>query len=93
MLGRHGNNPQEEEDECLGDRAEHLDHVADGCAGSLGNVLLCVVLCDQSAGHNPRKHDDIKVCFCCRALRRKTSIILGSTHAVTEEMAKSSASR
>lgn len=53
MLSRHGNHPQEEEDECLGDGAEHLDHVADGRAGSLGNVLLHVVLHGQSAAHNP----------------------------------------
>lgn len=55
MLGRHGDDPQEEEDKRLGDGAEHLDHVVDGCAGTLGNILLYVVLHGQSAGHNPRK--------------------------------------
>lgn len=53
MLGCHGDNTQEEEDERLGDGAEHLDHMADGCAGTLGNVLLYVVLHGQRAGHDP----------------------------------------
>lgn len=64
MLGRHGDNPQEEEDKRLGDGAEHLDHVADGGAGTLGNILLYVVLHGQSAAHNPGKQQDAELGVC-----------------------------
>lgn len=93
MLSRHGDDPQEEEDKRLGDGAEHLDHLADGCAGTLGNILLYVVLHGQSAGHNPRKQHYATLGFCCLTLTHKASIILRSTHAMIEEMAKSSATR
>lgn len=93
MLSRHGNHPQEEEDECLGDGAEHLDHVADGRAGSLGNVLLHVVLHGQSAAHNPRTMTQSWVYFLFGTDARSPQSILRSTHAMMEEMAKSSATR
>lgn len=44
VLGRYGDNTQEEEDEGFGDGTQHLDNMADGGAGSLGDVLLHVVL-------------------------------------------------
>lgn len=50
VLGRYGNDTQEEEDDGLGDGAQHLDHVADGGAGSLRHVLLHVVLHGDGAG-------------------------------------------
>lgn len=90
MLGRHGDDPQEEEDKRLGDGAEHLDHVVDGCAGTLGNILLYVVLHGQSAGHNPRKQHYAKFLLFGTDAR---TIVLKSTHAMIEEMAKSSAIR
>lgn len=43
---------QEEEDEGLGDGAQHLDNVADGGAGSLGYVLLHVVLHGDGTGYD-----------------------------------------
>lgn len=52
VLCCYGDHPQEEEDEGLGDGAEHLDHVADGCAGTLGNIFLHVVLHGEGAGHD-----------------------------------------
>lgn len=57
MLGCYGNNTQEEEDEGFGDGGQHLDNVADGGAGSLGYILLHVVLhgygaCYNAAGRN-----------------------------------------
>lgn len=44
VLGRYGDDTQEEEDEGFWDGAQHLDNMADGGAGSLGDVLLHVVL-------------------------------------------------
>lgn len=52
MLRGYGDHAQEEEDEGLGDGAQHLDHVADGRAGTLGDVFLHVVLHSEGAGHD-----------------------------------------
>lgn len=60
MLRRYGDHPQEEEDEGLRDGAEHLDHVADGRAGTLGNIFLHVVLHGQGAGHDAAGGDTTK---------------------------------
>lgn len=48
----YGDDPQEEEDEGLRDGAKHLDHVADGGAGTLGNVFLHIVLHGEGTSHN-----------------------------------------
>ena len=45
-------NPEKEEDEGLGDGAKHLDHVANGCAGTLGNIFLHVVFHGEGTGNN-----------------------------------------
>lgn len=50
VLRRYGNDTQEEEDDGLGDGAQHLDHMADGGAGPLGHVLLHIVLHGDGAG-------------------------------------------
>lgn len=52
VLCGNGDHAQEEEDEGLGDGAQHLDHVADGRAGTLGDVFLHVVLHGEGAGHD-----------------------------------------
>lgn len=53
VLGRYGDDTQEEEDEGFGDGAQHLDNMADGGAGSLGDVLLHVVLHGDGACYKP----------------------------------------
>lgn len=52
MFCCYGNNTQEEEDEGLRDGAQHLDHVSDGCAGTLGNILLNIVLHGESTAND-----------------------------------------
>lgn len=96
MLRCYGDNAQEEEDEGLGDGAKHLDHMADGCAGSLGNIFLHVVLHGQGTGHDAAEKHKAQLCFCCMKLpfkRLNPKRCLKSTHAMIDEMAKSSATR
>lgn len=52
MLSCYRHHTQEEEDEGLGDGGQHLDNMADGGAGSLGYVLLHVVLHGYGTGYN-----------------------------------------
>lgn len=52
MICCYGDDPQEEEDEGLGDGAEHLDHMANGSAGTLGDVFFHIVLHGERACHN-----------------------------------------
>lgn len=60
VLTRYGDDTQEEEDERFGDGGQHLDNVANGCAGSLGYILLHVELhgygtCYNAGGRGGKK--------------------------------------
>lgn len=65
MVCCYGDNPQEEEDEGLRDGAKHLDYMADGCAGTLGNIFLYVILHGQGTGHNAAEKHEAELWFCC----------------------------
>jgi len=102
MFGCYGDDTQEEEDEGFRDGAEHLDHMSDGCTGTLGNVLLHIVLHGESTGydaagaHRHRGHCGAFLLQLNRLLFRylmQLVKILMFAHAMMDEMAKSSATR
>lgn len=65
MFRCYRDDPEEEEDEGLGDAAQHLDHVADGRAGTLGNIFLHIVFHGEGTGDDAaEEHTD--GCYFCR---------------------------
>lgn len=99
VLCCYGNNTQEEEDEGLWDGAEHLDHVSDGCAGTLRNVLLNIVLHGEGTANNAAGTHRPKQFFCVFLPNFRWTVCNSniwtwnyfiSAYAMTDEMVNSS---
>lgn len=60
----YSDNAEKKEDEGLWDGAKHFDRVADGCAGTLGNIFLHIVFHSDGADHNAAKKTLSPFLFC-----------------------------